>query len=181
MGRRFRDEVTNATYQRTFHKDSLLQLLTEYAAAMGPERSEKRTIEEIKNKIIKCPELPRKMVLEFCAVRTLKERSKNKKRIFKPIMNRDMRRDFEDSMQMNKENPKYKKLLTNPADGSADQREHNHGKRQQRHFDNKKQHEQQQPQQQQQSKQSGPNNHRGNRGYHRGNLLVAANRNTNQN
>ena len=36
---------------------------------MGPERSEKRTIENIKNKIIKCPELPRKMALEFCAVR----------------------------------------------------------------------------------------------------------------
>ena len=68
MGRKFREKITDAHYQRTFHKDKLLQMLTEYAAAMGPERSEKRTIENIKNKIIKCPELPRKMVLEFCAV-----------------------------------------------------------------------------------------------------------------
>jgi len=69
MGRTFRNTITNAAYQRTFHKDNLLQLLSKYAAAMGPEYVEKRTIENIKNKIIKHPDLPRKMVLESCTVR----------------------------------------------------------------------------------------------------------------
>ena len=60
--------MTDAAYQRTFLKDELLQMLTKYAAAMGPEFHEKRTIEGIKNKIIKHPELPRKMILESCTV-----------------------------------------------------------------------------------------------------------------
>ena len=54
-------------------------------------------------------------------------------------MTRDVRVEFEDSMHVNKENPKYKKLLTNPADGSADQQVQQQGKRRS-NFGNHQQH-----------------------------------------
>jgi len=117
MGRTFRNTITSAAYQRTFHKDNLLQLLSKYAAAMGPEYVEKRTIENIKNKIIKHPDLPRKMVLESCT----------------PIMTHEVRLDFEAALHINKENAQFKKMLINPADGSYDQKSQKQNKRQ-NHF-----------------------------------------------
>ena len=86
MGRLFRNTITSAQYQRSFHKDELLQLLAKYGAAMGPEYVEKRTIEGIKNKILRHPDLPRKTVLESCTVR-----GKIRKKIRAHVANHDAR------------------------------------------------------------------------------------------
>ena len=68
LGMKFRIWVCDAKIQRTFKVPELLKLLTEYGSGMGPEFTEKATIECIKNRIINNPELPRKSVLEMLMV-----------------------------------------------------------------------------------------------------------------
>ncbi len=68
LGREFRAWITNSKTQRTFNKDELLKLLSRYGNAMSPDINEKATIELLKNKIIRNPELPRKTMLESCIV-----------------------------------------------------------------------------------------------------------------
>ena len=68
LGMKFRQWITNAKNQRTCIVTDLLKLLTEYGCGMGPEYVEKATIEEIKNRVINNPELPRKTILEMAVV-----------------------------------------------------------------------------------------------------------------
>ena len=76
MGREFRNFVCSTQKQRSFLKDDLLKLLSRYQNAMGPELTERKVTERIKDTLINNPDMPRREALMSLQVKSKLEKEK---------------------------------------------------------------------------------------------------------